>query len=275
MHDGAPLDRVLSALRGSRYREAVDAAWELYGEDLEPGQFSQLMDAMMAAAVGLADEPDAELRAYDLIAVIGERLDDDVTYSAAAELRVNSALFNKGVVLTGMGRWEEAIDAYDALVRRTGGSHVLGLRENAVRALFNKGASLAGHDRYEEAIAVYDELVGRFSDDPEPSLREAVAKALVNKGIALAALDRPTEALAVLDEVVSQWDNSRDPVLQERAARALINRAAALLKLDQPDEALATYEEVLTRFGDEPRPMLREWLMVARRGKEMLQQRLN
>ncbi len=275
MEGGVPLDQVLSALRQSRYREAVEVAWKVYGEDLKPPQLTQLMDAMMAAAVGLAKEPDTELQAYELIAAIGERLADHAAYGAAAELRVNSALFNKGVVLAGLGRWEEAIAAYDALVRRTGGSQVLGLRENAVRALFNKGASLAGHNRYEEAIAVYDEVVRRFSDDPAPSLREAVAKALVNKGIALAALDRATEALAVLDEVVSQWDNSRDPVLQERAARALVNRAAALLKLNQPDEALATYEEVLTRFGDEPRPMLREWLRVARRGKKRLQQRLN
>lgn len=269
------MDRVFSALRDSRYRQAVAAASRISIVDLEAAQVSQLMDAMLAASVGLTDSPDTELQAYDLILEAGTLLCDNPTYGAAAELRVNSALFNKGVVLAQLGRWEEAIAAYDELVRRTGGSAVLGVRENAVRALFNKGASLAGHQRYEEAIAVYDDLVRLFSDAPEPSLREAVAKALINKGIALAELDRPVEALTVLDEVVARWDNSRDPVLQERAARALVNRAAALIKLGEAAAALDTYNEVLIRFEDESQPSLHEWLRVARLGKEALQQGLN
>ncbi len=275
MKSGVPMDRVLTALRESRYRQAVAAASRVSLEDLDPQQLSQLMDAMLAASVGLSDSPDTELEAYDLILRAGSRLTDNPTHGTAAELRINSALFNKGVVLAQLGRWEEAIAAYDELVRRTGGSSLLGLRENAVRALFNKGASLAEHQRFEEAIAVYDELVSRYSDATESSLREAVAKALINKGIVLAELDRPVEALSALDEVVTRWDNSRDPILQERAARALVNRAAALIKLGEAAAAIDTYKEVLVRFEDEPQPSLREWLRVARLGKEALEQGLN
>lgn len=275
MESGVPMEQVLSALRESRYQQAVAAAVKILIIDLEAQQLSQLMDAMLAASVGLSDSPNTELQAYDLIIEAGTLLSDHPTYGAAAELRINSALFNKGVALAQLGRWQEAIAAYDDLVRRTGGSPVLGLRETAVRALFNKGASLSGHQRYEEAIAVYDDLVRLYADAPEPSLREAVAKALINKGIALAELDRPVEALSVLDEVVARWDNSRDPVLQVRAARALVNRAAALIKLGESAAALDTYNEVLIRFGDESQPSLREWLRVARLGKEALQQALN
>ncbi len=272
IESGVPMDRVLSALRESRYDQALAAASTISIDQLEAQQLSQLMDAMLAASVGLTDAPDTELQAYDLILRAGALLTDNPTYGTAAELRINSTLFNKGVVLAQLGRWEEAIAAYDELVRRTGGSPLLGLRETAVRALFNKGASLAGHQRFEEAIAVYDELVNRYSDATESSLREAVAKALINKGIALAELDRPVEALSALDEVVARWDNSRDPVLQERAARALVNRAAALIKLGEAAAAIDTYNELLVRFADEPQPSLREWLAVARRGKEALQQ---
>ncbi len=271
MESGVPMDRVLSALRESRYEQAVAAASKVSLHDLEAQQLSQLMDAMLAASVGLANRPDIELEAYDLILRAGALLTGHPAYGTAAELRINSALFNKGVVQAQLGDWEAAIAAYDELVRRTGGSTALGLRENAVRALFNKGASLAGHHRFEEAIAVYDELVTRYSDATEPSFREAVAKALINKGIALAELDRPVEALSVLDDVVARWDNSRDPVLQERAARALVNRAATLIKLGESAAAIDTYNEVLVRFSDESHPTLREWLKVARLGKEALQ----
>jgi tetratricopeptide (TPR) repeat protein len=273
--EGKPLDKVHEALKRGQYRDAINMTSLALQSELEPEQLSYLMDALLAAAAGLSDNSAEELQAYSFVVEIGDALPDEDVYRVAVQLKVNSALFNKGVVLAQLGRMEEATAIYDELLSRTGTARHLGLRESAVRGLFNKGASLGGRQRFEEAITVYDELVGRFSADPEPTFSEAVGKALINKGIALAELDRLSEAIAVLDDVVSRWGDSRDPILRERASKALLNKASALLQLSDRAEALATYEEIVSRFGDDADPMLMEQVEMARYRKENLESRLN
>ncbi len=264
------LDSVHDALEQGLYQDAIRVASLALEEELEPEELSFLLDALLAAAAGLSDGSNEELKAYTLVAEIGDALPDEDIYKAAVQLKVNSALFNKGVVLAQLGRWEQAIAVYDDLVRRTGGSRDIGLRESAVRALFNKGASLSGHQHFEEAISVYDELVSRFAADSEPTLSEAVGKALINKGIALAELNRFSEAVAVLDEVVSRWGDSNDPILRERASKALLNKASALIQLSAAKEAMAAYDEILSRFGNDADPLLQEQVAIARLRKEAL-----
>lgn len=271
-----PLERVHESLRQSDYRRAIVAASGIPTYDLSPEQLSHLMDLLLAAAAGLADNSPIELQAYVLVIQLGDVLSsEDAAYAASVKLKTNSALFNKGVVLAQMGRWNEAIEAYDELVNRTGGSRELGLRENAVRALFNKGASLLGLDRREEAIAVYDELIRQFATDAEPSLHIAVSKAFVNKGVALAELNRLDEAIAVLDEVVSRWGESADPQLRERISKALLNKASALVQLNHREKALAAYEEILTRFGQASEPVLQQQVEYARLGVDSLRTSFN
>lgn len=273
--DSERLDSVHDALKQGMYQDAIHVASLALQDELESEEMSFLMDALLAAAAGLSDNSTEELKAYTLVAEIGDALSDEDIYKVAVQLKVNSALFNKGVVLAQLGRWEEAIAVYDDLVSRTGGSREIGLRESAVRALFNKGASLSGHQHFEEAISVYDELVGRFASDTEPTLSEAVGKALINKGIALAELNRLSEAVAVLDEVVSRWGDSNDPILRERASKALLNKASALIQLSDSSEALATYDEILWRFGEDADPLLQEQVEIARYNKEALEAAAN
>ncbi|MGD2216438.1 MAG: tetratricopeptide repeat protein [Gemmatimonadales bacterium] len=269
-----PLDRVQQAVRRARFRDAISAASAVPATELRHEQISQLMDAMLAAAAGLSDGSIDELAAYDLIVRLGDRIPRDDVYRPAVDLRVNAALFNKGVVLAQMGRADEAIGVYDDLVRRTGGSRLLGLRENAVRALFNKGASLANLHRHEEAVGVYDELIGAFSSEPGPGMSEAVGKAMVNKGIALAELDRLPEAVGVLDEVVKRWSESKDPILRARVARALLNKAAAMIQMGQEGVALRVYETIEKLYGRDKAPNVREQVAVARVRKEALEESL-
>jgi len=273
--EGKPLDSVHEALTQGQFRDAINVASLALSEELTSEELSFLMDALLAAAAGLSDSSKEELQAYNFVVEIGDALPEEDVYKVAVQLKVHSALFNKGVVLAQLGRWEEAVVVYDDLVSRTGGAPELGLRESAVRALFNKGASLAGHLHFEEAINVYDELVDRFAADSEPTLSEAVGKALINKGIALAELDRLAEAISVLDEVVSRWGDSRDPILRERASKALLNKASALIQLSDRRQAIATYEEIELRFGDDADPLLREQVEIARYRRESMETNLN
>jgi tetratricopeptide (TPR) repeat protein len=273
--EGGPQDALHEALKQGLFKDAIHVASEISREELEPQQLAFLMDALLAAAAGLADNSREELHAYNLVISLGDELGDQDIYRAAAQLKLNSALFNKGVLLAQVGRWKEAIAVYDDLIVRTGGAGELGLRENAVRALFNKGASLAGHELLEDAIAVYDEILDRFAGETERTLNEAVGKALINKGVALAELDRVAEAVAVLDEVVARWGDSADPLLRERASRALLNKAAALVQLHSPGLAVEAYDEIESRFGGDKNPVLQECVKIAQASKATLEASLN
>lgn len=269
------LQSIHNALRRADYRAAIGAAAGVPIEELQSEQLSVYMDSLLAAASGLSDASETELEAYDLVIGAGDRFPEGDIFEPAIQLKVHSAIFNKGVVLAQLGRAEEAIASYDELVRRSGATPGRGLRDSAVRALFNKGASLAEMDRREEAIAVYDELVKRFADAEEPTVHVAVGKALINKGIALAELNRMTEAIAVLDEVVSRWGDSPDPSLRERAARALLNKGSALAHLRRRELALETYGELLTRFEKDRDPTVQEHVEMARESLDILIQSLN
>ena len=269
------LESMRDALRHRDPRAAIRVATRVPPDRLGPDELHLFMDTLLAAAAGLADGSDAELQAYDLVIRAGDLLSADDILGPAIQLKMNSALFNMGVVLAQLGRTEEAIAAYDELVRRSGASPGQGLRDSAVRALFNKGASLVELERREEAIAVYDELVGRFADAEDPSVTVTIGKALINKGIALAELNRLAEAIAVLDDVASRWGDSPDPNLRERAARALLNKASALAHLRHQEMALTTYEEILSRFGKDRDPIVREHVALARETRDTLRQNLN
>ncbi|MEM9006158.1 MAG: tetratricopeptide repeat protein [Cyanobacteria bacterium P01_F01_bin.86] len=90
-------------------------------------------------------------------------------YDAALALQPDdpTALYNKGIALSNLGRYEVAIAAYDA---------ALALQPDAPSALNNKGYALSNLGRYEAAIAAYDAALALQSDDPT---------ALNNKGLAL------------------------------------------------------------------------------------------
>jgi tetratricopeptide (TPR) repeat protein len=84
-----------------------------------------------------------------------------------------------------VGKQDEAIAAYDALIAGFEDASEPALREQFAGALFNKSITLGQLNRTEKAIAVYDALIARFEDASEPVLREQVAKALNNKRITL------------------------------------------------------------------------------------------
>jgi len=126
----------------------------------------------LAWSRSLDDDTTGEIRYYDeLVEYFGDRRDLE------NRTLVGSALYNKGVRLGQLNRFEEAIVVYDAVISRFGDAPELALRERVATALYNKGATLGQLDRSEEAIVVYDAVISRFGDAPELALCEQVATA--------------------------------------------------------------------------------------------------
>ena len=136
----------------------------------------------------------------------------------------HEALFNKGVSLYNLGRYEAAIAAYD---------QALSFKPDLHEALYNKGVSLSNLGRYEAAIAAYDQAL---------SFKPDFHEALYNKGLSLANLGRYEAAIAAYDQALSF-----KPDLHE----ALYNKGVSLDNLGRYEAAIAAYDQALSFKPDD------------------------
>ena len=175
-----------------------------------------------------------------------------------AEFLAAKEIFDEAVALKNQNQQEDALTAYDELVRRFGDSEMPMVSRLVAMALVERGFTLDDLDRPEDALTAFDEVVRRFAESHVPDLLESVAQALVIKGVRLVMLNRPADALVAFDEVVHRFGDSDVPVLLESVAKALSGKGYALGDLDRLEDALVAFDEVVHRFGDSDVPVLLE-----------------
>ena len=151
-----------------------------------------------------------------------------------AEFLAAQEIYDKAVALQNQNRREDALVAFDEVVRRFGDSDVPILLEPVATALVSKGLMLRVSNRREDALVAFDEVVRRFGDSDVLDLLESVATALVFKGLTLDDLDRLEDALVAFDEVVHRFGDSDVPDLLESVAKALVSKG---LTLGRPEPA--------------------------------------
>lgn len=221
-----------------------------------------------AWAIALDGVADAQALTVGRSAYVQGRVNDAIgAVKSASRSSTNEvavlASYNLGVALSKAGHVEEAIVAYDEVVKRFGEAPELALRAQAAQALINKGVALDRLARFEEELSAYDEIATRFGDAPELQLREKVAQALFNRGVALGGMGRSVEELRVYEEVVARFGDAPELPLREQAAKALINEGGRLRALHRFDEELKVYGDVVARFGGAPELSLREPVAIA------------
>ena len=176
-------------------------------------------------------------------------------------------LLGRALALAEGGRLQDAVAAWDEVVRRFGESDKPADLEQVSLALVNKGKALGGLGRAEEALAVLDGVVQRFGTGNGEGHSLAVATALAGKGGMLSSLNRHTEALATWKEVARRFGKSRVPTLEALVANALVGTAVALNALNRHGEALEACDEVLERVGKSGSPALHAELASAMVGR--------
>ena len=159
-------------------------------------------------------------------------------------------LHNRGIVLAGENRLNEAVSVWNEVVTRYGTNEAQSVLVVVAMALNNKAGALGQLNRPGEALAASEEVVRRFGDSGFPALANQAAKSLINRGASLAALGRWEEALASWQHVESRFGASEDPDLDETVAMALVNRAGVLERLHRWQEAVALLDEVVRRFHE-------------------------
>jgi Tfp pilus assembly protein PilF len=172
-------------------------------------------------------------------------------------------LSNYGLVLSALGRHDEAVAAFD---------RALSLDPNHAAALNNRAADLTELERYDEALASCERALAIAPDFTDAhcnrgivllkleraeealaSFHKAIAidpadtRAHSNRGAALQALERFEEAVASCDRAIA---------LRPNYAGAFHNRALALIELGRHDEALAAFRQV---FAVDPGHTAARW----------------
>ena len=187
--------------------------------------------------------------------------------AASPDPSVARELSGKALALAEGGRLQDAVTAWDEVIRRFGESDAPAELEQVSLALVNKGQALGRMGRVEDALAVLDDAVLRIGKGEAERTSLAVATALVSKGGVLSDLNRHADALAAWEEVARRFRGSRDPALEAQVASALVGTAVALIALNRHEEALAACDEVLERFGKTGSPGLHRQVAAAMVGR--------
>ena len=172
-------------------------------------------------------------------------------------------LFGKAGALEKAGRLEDAVGAWDEVVRRFGATAVETDLEPVALALGNKGGALVALQRLDEALAAWDEVLQRFGAKDSEVFRQAVALALQSKGTALLNSKRFDDSLTTWNELLRRYAVDKDETLLGGVAMALVGKGVVLMTLDRMDEALAVWDEVLPHLGTGDRFPGPEFLALA------------
>jgi tetratricopeptide (TPR) repeat protein len=138
-------------------------------------------------------------------------------YDEAIRLDPNldGAWYNKGLAIYYQGKYADAIKCYDEAIR---------LNPNYADAWNNKGGALYNQDKYDEAIKCYDEAI---------RLNPNCADAWNNKGLALYYQGKYADAIKCYDEAIRLNPNYAD---------AWYNKGSALYNQGKYDEAIKAYD---------------------------------
>jgi len=126
---------------------------------------------------------------------------------------------DKGNDLYGQGKYIEAIQAYEEVIR---------INPNAATAWYNKGTALVKQGKYDEAIKAYGEAI---------RLNPNYADAWNNKGHALGSLGKHDEAIKAYNEAIR---------LNPNLAKAWYNKGVALARdLGKYEEAIQCFDRAI------------------------------
>jgi tetratricopeptide (TPR) repeat protein len=202
-----------------------------------------------------------------------------------------SALFNKGVTLEEQGEDDDAILAYDELIKCYAQDSDPSIRRLVAQAMFNKGIGLSVfYDQREDAIQAYDEIINCYAQDSDPTILELVDQAVNYKEIMEAGEeimlsdydedDEPleweeekNEELAYLEMIISECPRNPGQTMREKVARAMLYKGSCLEELERREEAIRAYDEMIARYELDSSQKIRDLLEQAKKAKAKLESR--
>jgi tetratricopeptide (TPR) repeat protein len=180
-----------------------------------------------------------------------------------------AVLVEQGIELDRLGRTEEALAAFEAVVRRFGASEDPAVRRPVALALCRRASALDDLGRRDEELAACAELTARFGDAPEHELRRWAGQALTTRAWLLAAAGREEDAIAAYAEVVARF--GAGGVLPEYdLVCAIHNRGLSLDAIGRYAEAIAAFDDVVARFAGTTDPDVAGMVVAALAAKSVV-----
>src|SRR4051812_16626574 len=180
----------------------------------------------------------------------------DPAEDAASPYDLACAVHDRGVVLARLGRYEDAVAAFDEVAARFGGTPDRAVAGEVIVALGDKSRALRRLGRDDEAARAADETVAAYDraaarhGDPGAQARTAVAAALVNKAGALWDGGRNPRLIEVYDALFARVASAPEPEPTSAVFEALLSYADVLTNLDRGEQADALLDTAAALWGD-------------------------
>lgn len=94
----------------------------------------------------------------------------------ASAIQAARAIKCRALLLSDLGRFVEALEAYESLIARFGASSEPALMEQVAMALIEKGETLLELHRPHEARRAYEQVIERFGASANAEVRREVAR---------------------------------------------------------------------------------------------------
>ena len=188
-------------------------------------------------------------------------------YGASDQLsfQVGFALGGRGLLLGGVGRYGEALAAFNEAVDRVDGfASAGGLAASLVaNVLAAKAFTLLALGRDDEALTTYDEVISRFGKVSVPEIKKAVRPALLGKAYVELQLRRFGNATETATQAIDAYHGIawREELLAAHSIRALARLQDGLGELVYESDVQAMLE-LIPQLDSMP-PMVIEALVVA------------
>ena len=239
-----PHGELARALVARRASDVIEKADQL----LEGGVFgTSELRVLLVRAFACLRSGDAQA-AFEAFDAADERLGSSAE-TAVPGIAASVSLM-KAMLLGQLGRPDEEVDAYDALIARFEGdrddAHVAHM---LLRTLSSKAGALRKLGDLRATVHAVEDAERMFDAREAPELRLELARMLALKGAVLQELGQGDAAFAVYERIVAGHGASQDLPTQEIVANALIGQASVHFENRSFAAAEACCEDLLGRHG--------------------------
>lgn len=183
---------------------------------------------------------------------------DAAEVNSATPQQVSLALYNAGVAMSELKRYEQAIEIHDDIIKRFDGKQIKNMESTIAEALNGKASCLGLLGRHEEADLLLDAIIARLEKDEKFSHSEYMAHALINKIIGLSIKKLYAQVLKLCEHFLERFDKAESQEIVKHLITVRSQKIGALKVSNREDEINNIYNRTIAQFGESNDPEIIE-----------------
>jgi tetratricopeptide (TPR) repeat protein len=158
---------------------------------------------------------------------------------------IAAAYTSKANALGKLGRMDEEIESYQALLECFGSDGDQTVRELVMWGLTRQAAAFRAAGRLEDAAQAFDNAFVLCHVDDQKSIQERAQDAMIAKAAMFVECGRHEDAIATVDAIVGSSGRTFEQQPDDWIAAALVEKGQALAGIGKNSEAVAAYDVAL------------------------------